>query len=385
MLSLFALSKLHSLVSNADRDTDEKSTDAKFRAASRTWKQTFRLPDTERLVNFYACAHDKKLINQGWLYLSLSHICFYSFVFGMETKIIVELKDIEELHKDKSKRGVFSDAIRIQTKNKTEHFFSNLFSRDETFDLLEHLTLIAMNRLMKCTLTDPAPGLTNEEQEAAENMAVEKLRLSSRLSPRASFAAIGILTDTTTANQPLKLAFEAQKRDTHFQTQFCLPNTEKLIAEISAMCTINISGDQSNVAGTLYISTTFLCFQSTTQYQATIVFPCFAIKRVERVNNPANQNANVSSGAIAITVWHDMKLLFQFLSDKNGGDAFCNRLTERLKTHVERMRGLKAFLGTCASEMILSGKSETSAGGLGLVYHYVDTKRTKEKNKMRYW
>lgn len=34
-----------------DNDTDEKSSDAKFRAASRSWRQIFHMPENERLVN----------------------------------------------------------------------------------------------------------------------------------------------------------------------------------------------------------------------------------------------------------------------------------------------------------------------------------------------
>ncbi|KAI9327546.1 rab-GTPase-TBC domain-containing protein [Obelidium mucronatum] len=383
----FALTKFQSLVTNAEKDSDEKSSDAKFRAASRAWRQIFKLPETERLVNFYSCAYHKKLINQGWLYLSLSYLCFYSFVLGVETRIVIELKDIEELHKDKSKRGVFSDALRIVTKNKTEHIFSNLFTRDETYDLLEHLTIISMHRLMKCTLTDPAPGLTNQEQEQQEQLALQRLETDASLNSRASIIGLG-LVGPDGKQLPLKQAFEAQKRDSKYQNQFCLPPTERLMSEISAICTISISGDQTNIHGTLYISSTFLCFASTTRYQAQIVLPFFAIKRVERVAaaaNTATQNPNVSTGSVAVTVWHEMRLVFQFLSDKNGGDAFCVRFTERLKTHVNLMRGLKTFLATCSSEEVLSGKSEVSAGGLGLVYGFVDTKRTKEKNKLRYW
>ncbi|KAJ3074761.1 hypothetical protein HDU98_010351 [Podochytrium sp. JEL0797] len=395
----FALTKFQSLVTNAEKDSDEKSTDAKFRAASRAWKQIFKLSESERLVNcmwnlhvlvriskraiipVYSCAYHKKLVNQGWLYLSLSYLCFYSFVLGVETKIVIELKDIEELSKEKSKRGVFSDAIRIVTKNKTEHIFSNLFTRDETFELLEHLTLIAMQRLMKCTLSVPAPGLTFEEQEIEEQLAQHQADTST-LATRASIVN---LLGGDDGKQPLKQSFEAAKRDAKFQNQFCLPATEKLLSEISAVCTLSVSGDQTSIHGTLYISSTFLCFASTTKYQAQIILPFFAIKRVERINNPQNQNSQISTGSISITVWHEMKLIFQFLADKSGGDAFCVRFTDRLKTHVNLMRGLKAFLATCSSEEVLSGKGEVSMGGLGLVYGFVDTKRTKEKNKLRYW
>lgn len=47
----FALSKLYSLVHSQDQNSDEKSTDPKFRQAARSWRQTFRISDSERLVN----------------------------------------------------------------------------------------------------------------------------------------------------------------------------------------------------------------------------------------------------------------------------------------------------------------------------------------------
>ena len=47
----FALAKFNSLVHSQDNDTDEKSTDAKFRQAARSWKQIFHIPDSDRLVN----------------------------------------------------------------------------------------------------------------------------------------------------------------------------------------------------------------------------------------------------------------------------------------------------------------------------------------------
>jgi hypothetical protein len=70
----------------------------------------------------YSCSYHKKLTNQGWLYISNSYICFYSFVLGIETKVVIELKDISDLKKEKSKSGVFSDAIKIVTKSNQEVF-----------------------------------------------------------------------------------------------------------------------------------------------------------------------------------------------------------------------------------------------------------------------
>lgn len=47
----FAIAKFFSLVQNQDQDTDEKSTDAKFRQAARSWRQSFHVLESERLVN----------------------------------------------------------------------------------------------------------------------------------------------------------------------------------------------------------------------------------------------------------------------------------------------------------------------------------------------
>lgn len=46
----YAAKRITSLVP----DADQKSTDVKFKAACRSWRQVFKLPDTERFVN---CIH----------------------------------------------------------------------------------------------------------------------------------------------------------------------------------------------------------------------------------------------------------------------------------------------------------------------------------------
>lgn len=62
-------------------------------------------------------------MSQGWLYISENYVAFYSFLLGIETKLLIELKDIQDLRKEKSKRGVFADALRVVTKGKEEVLF----------------------------------------------------------------------------------------------------------------------------------------------------------------------------------------------------------------------------------------------------------------------
>ncbi|KAJ1332801.1 hypothetical protein BSLG_008430 [Batrachochytrium salamandrivorans] len=321
----FALLKFTSMVQNQDVETDEKSSDAKFRAAARSWRQLFRMDDTERLVNF------------------------------------IELKDVEELSKEKSKRGMISDSIRIVTRNKTEHFFSNLFQRDETFELLEYLTNLALQRLLKATSTDPAPGLSLKHAKSLTDMLT-------------SPAAILGLEKGGDVSRPLKQSFELQRRNMKFQWLFNLPNAESIIEEISVTC--SVSGTNTNFQGRLYLSDTFLCFLSAAKYQCQLALPFFAIMRVERINS--------QTSTVAITARHQLKLLFQFLGDRTIADKFCASLKDRLQAHVGAMKRLKSFLSTCQSEDLLSGR-DVQVGGLGVKYGYVDSKKAVEKSKLRYW
>lgn len=126
---------------NLDSGTDEISTDEKVRKASRSFRQTFDVSSSERLVNctffqsilyirifltvysyidYSSAYHTNRFTSQGWLYISENYLAFYSFLLGYETKLLIELKDVQDIKKEKSKRGVFSDALKISMKDKSE-------------------------------------------------------------------------------------------------------------------------------------------------------------------------------------------------------------------------------------------------------------------------
>jgi hypothetical protein len=122
---------------NVDSGTDELSSDELVRNASRSFRQTFDVPPTERLVSCmyllrlrrlslltlffffidYSCSYNYR---QGWMYISENYIGFYSFLLSVETKLLLEMKDVSDIKKEKSRRSVFSDALRIITKNNQE-------------------------------------------------------------------------------------------------------------------------------------------------------------------------------------------------------------------------------------------------------------------------
>lgn len=208
---------------------------------------------------------------------------------------------------------------------------------------------MAMQKLLKTTATEPAPGLSLQEQEAS----------------MAPGAVVEIATRGATAGgRPLKLSFEEQKRNARFQATFNLPASETLLEDISAIC--SISGTKANLPGRLSLSDTYLCFISAAKYQCYLVLPFYAIMRVEKINSQPS--------TIAITLRHQLRLLFQMTAEKKSADKFCGTLRDRLQAHVGLMKHLKTFLATCPSEELLNGKN-VEVGGLGLKYGYVDGKR----------
>lgn len=303
----------------------------------------------------YSCAYHRKLLNQGWLYVSISYCCFHSFVLGTETKVIFAMKDIIELSKEK--RGLVHDSIKILTKNKTEHIFSNLFNRDETFELIEYLTNLAMQKLLKNVSTDPAPGLAYTQQTNNSAMLTSPAAILG-LSP----------------GQSLKESFDLQSKNQRFQFLFSIASSENIMNEISVI--FSITGTDTALNGVLYLSESFLCFLSSVKQQCQLSIPFYAIMRVEKINSP--------NSTISITARHNVKILFQFLTPKSESDKFCGHLRDRLQAHVSSMKLLKPFLSTCASEELLSGK-DISNGGLGMKFGFIESKRAVEKSKLRYW
>ena len=64
-----------------------------------------------------AASYWKGVPRQGWLYLSISHLSFYSFILGREVKVRLRWTDIVSI--DKSNSLIFPDSIKISTRQKS--------------------------------------------------------------------------------------------------------------------------------------------------------------------------------------------------------------------------------------------------------------------------
>ncbi|KAF9990589.1 hypothetical protein BGZ75_000786 [Mortierella antarctica] len=368
----WVLTKIRSLVTRADKGTDDITSDEKVRSASRAFRQTFNVLPSERLVSYYSCSYHGKMMNQGWMYISENYLCFYSFMLGMETKIFLELKDIGDLQKEKSKRGVFDDAIRVVMKDEQEYFFSNLFHRDETYDMLVQLTTLTMERLLRNTALEHAPGMSNgdDTDSVKDVFSVDVESLDGGDSPYAS-------APTT---RPLRLGLEEQKRDSQFQQRFNLPTSEHLMEESSATM---VQGDKTDMYhGRLYLSESFLCFICTEANPCLLALPLFTIRRVERMNSKS------AMYALNILTWHQMRIVFRLNNPKTLCEKFCGTLKGNLKLQVRAMRSLKPFLNTCFSEALLADRPDVAENdsGLGWIFEFPgDPKKLKNKSKTKLW
>ena len=126
----FAQAKIHSLVVTASGTRSGgggvaeamTSEDMKFKEVEARFLQQFSMPRQEKLVNCtysitlvfcdiplvfvgihkyllvftdYSCSFWKSsLPRQGWMYLSVNHLCFYSYFMGAETTIILRWTSI---------------------------------------------------------------------------------------------------------------------------------------------------------------------------------------------------------------------------------------------------------------------------------------------------
>ncbi|CAG8711598.1 20681_t:CDS:10 [Dentiscutata erythropus] len=356
----YVVTKINSLVTRQDKGTDEVAEDQNIRNASRVFRQNFDIAPTERLVNW-------------WMYISENYLGFHSLILGIETKLLIELKNIENLVKEKSKRGMVSDSIKVITRDGNEYFFANLFHRDETYGLLVQLTGLSMHRLLKNAAVELAPSMSiYDADNITDNQKLDSPSLSDPpLSPMVP---------------SLKKGLEGQKRDKEFRIFYNLPSTEHLMQECA--CDFTISEMKDSWAGKLQLSEAYLTFESSNDGKGcSLVIPLYTVRRVERVNSKTHNLV------LSVLNWHQMKSIFQFNATKSVCDKFCSTLRSNLKNQLRHMKSLRPFLSTCFSEVLLiDPKKELTVGGLGLTFEFPgDAKKRvlihllKDRAKTKLW
>ncbi|KAG8485450.1 hypothetical protein CXB51_021640 [Gossypium anomalum] len=122
--------------SNSSPNPSYREVDIQSPAALRSeeYRQLFRLPPEEFLVQDFNCAFQESILLQGHMYLFVHYLCFYSNIFGFETKRIIAFNEITSVKRAKTV-GIFPNAIEIFAGGK-KFFFASFLSRDEAFKLI---------------------------------------------------------------------------------------------------------------------------------------------------------------------------------------------------------------------------------------------------------
>lgn len=82
----------------------------------------------------FSCAFVSDILLQGYLYITKNYIAFYSNVFGYVTKLLIPIKSVTKISKEKTVK-IIPNAIAVGTIDE-RHVFSSFLSREAAYQLM---------------------------------------------------------------------------------------------------------------------------------------------------------------------------------------------------------------------------------------------------------
>uniref|UniRef100_A0A667YV94 TBC1 domain family member 9 n=1 Tax=Myripristis murdjan TaxID=586833 RepID=A0A667YV94_9TELE len=300
-ITTFVKGKVQGIIAEYNKNHDVKEDDDtdKFKEAIAKFRKLFGMPEEEKLVNYYSCSYWKgKVPRQGWLYLSINHLCFYSYLLGKEAKLVVRWADITQL--EKSATLLLPDAIKVSTRT-NEHVFSVFLNINETFKLAEQLANIAMRQLL-------------DNKGFEQDRSLPKLK---RKSPKKVSA--------------LKRDLDARAKSERYRALFRLPKDEKLDGHTD--CTLWTPFNKMHILGQMFVSTNYICFTGKEECLCSLIIPLREVTIVEKADS-----SNVLPSPLSISTKNHMTFLFANLKDR---DFLVQRISDFLqqttsKSYIER-------------------------------------------------
>ncbi|KAM7168534.1 TBC1 domain family member 9 isoform 4-T4 [Macrochelys suwanniensis] len=300
-INTFVRGKIQGIIAEYNKINGIKEDDdtEKFKEAIVKFHKLFGMPEEEKLVNYYSCSYWKgKVPRQGWMYLSINHLCFYSFLMGREAKLVIRWVDITQLEKNATL--LFPDMIKVSTRS-SEHYFSVFLNISDTFKLMEQLANIAMRQL-----------LDNEGFE--QDKSLPKLK---KKSPKKVSA--------------LKRDLDARAKSERYRALFRLPKDEKLDGHTD--CTLWTPFNKMHILGQMFVSTNYICFTSKEENLCSLIIPLREVSVVEKADS-----SSVLPSPLSISTKNKMTFLFANLKDR---DFLVQRISDFLlqttpKTYSEK-------------------------------------------------
>uniref|UniRef100_A0A8C2X707 TBC1 domain family member 9B n=1 Tax=Cyclopterus lumpus TaxID=8103 RepID=A0A8C2X707_CYCLU len=251
-------------------------------------RRLFGMPEEEKLVNYYSCSYWKgRVPRQGWLYLSVNHLCFYSFLLGKEVTLVVQWTEVTQLEKNATL--VFPESVRVSTRH-TEHFFSMFLNINDTFKLMEQLATIAMRQLL------------DNEAFAADRSLPKPCKTLRNVSA-------------------LKRDLDARAKNERYRMAFRLTQDERLDGHTD--CTLWTPFAKMHVVGQLFISNNYICFNSREEDLCQLIIPLREVSIVEKADS-----SSVLPCPVSISTKNKMNFLFANLKDR---DFLVQRISDFLQ------------------------------------------------------
>ncbi|XP_055077768.1 TBC1 domain family member 9B-like isoform X2 [Periophthalmus magnuspinnatus] len=278
-----------SLLSEADQDP------VKFQEAQLKMRRLFSMPEEEKLVNYYSCSYWKgRVPRQGWLYLCVNHLCFYSLILGKEVVLVVPWTEVTQLEKNSTL--LFPESIRVCTRS--EHYFFSMFLNIfDTFKLMEQLANMAMSTLLDQDRARTHPDPSRPERDLSKSGSTRK-----------------------TAPQ-IKRDLDARAKNQQYRSWFRLTEEERLDGHTD--CTLWAPFAKSHVPGQLFVSSSCLCFRSKQEDVCQLIIPLREVTVVEKADS-----SPVLPSPVSISTKNKMNFLFANLKDR---DFLVQRISDFLQ------------------------------------------------------
>ncbi|XP_077388078.1 TBC1 domain family member 9B isoform X2 [Festucalex cinctus] len=263
----------------------------KFQEAQLKMRKLFAMPQEEKLVNYYSCSYWKgRVPRQGWLYLSVNHLCFYSLLLGKEVTLVVPWTEVTQL--DKNATLLFPESVRVRTRL-AEHFFSMFLNINETLKLMEQLANLAMRQLLDNEAFAADRSLPKASSKALKNVSV------------------------------LKRDLDARAKNERYRSTFRLTQDERLDGHTD--CTLWAPFAKTHVAGQLFVSNNYICFRSRDDDDdlCQLVIPLREVSIVEKADS-----SSVLPCPVSISTKSKVNFLFANLKER---DFLVQRISDFLQ------------------------------------------------------
>uniref|UniRef100_A0A8C0CU19 TBC1 domain family member 9B n=1 Tax=Balaenoptera musculus TaxID=9771 RepID=A0A8C0CU19_BALMU len=289
-ITTFVKGKIHGIIAEENKNLQPQGDEdpGKFKEAELKMRKQFGMPEGEKLVNYYSCSYWKgRVPRQGWLYLTVNHLCFYSFLLGKEVSLVVQWVDVTRLEKNATL--LFPESIRVDTRDQ-ELFFSMFLNISETFKLMEQLANLAMRQLL-------------DSEGFLEDKALPRPPR-----PHRNISA-------------LKRDLDARAKNECYRATFRLPGDERLDGHTG--CTLWTPFNKLHIPGQMFISSNYICFASKEEDACHLIIPLREVTIVEKADS-----SSVLPSPLSISTKSKMTFLFANLKDR---DFLVQRISDFLQ------------------------------------------------------